>query len=504
MKKTIIFLVILVLTAITKLAVVKIYNSINTPENAIAQYELANSFDDGGSAELDYKRAAELFKLSADQGYADAQNALGLMYYYGQGVEENNVKAAESYEKAAAQGNKYAQYNLAEMYVDELGVKQDYKVAAELYQKAVDQEYAPAQYSFGLMFEYGNGVKKNNKKAVELYQKAANQNDNDALYRLATIYKEGKIVELNYSKAIALYKKISEPDSYGVFEELAVFYDEGKGVTQDHDAADELYKKASKLQYDNAREGLSAGNKDILKLGKSALRLASTARKTASFFGGKPFVLTTFEWPKTKGLPLSFIGQLDLSEINKSKVPWLPNTGRLLFFYDIADQPWGIYPIDQKASVVLYDQGMGELHVQEFPAGLNSEAAIQPRKYLRAEGLISYPTANRTNRISFSSNDDYESYYTFLDYYYVDPRHQVTGYPSAIQSDTMEEDCQKIDLANTSRKAQKDDWKMLLQFDTDDDIDVMWGDSGRLYFWIRESDAQKQNFAHTCVIVQSY
>ncbi|MCR8632194.1 YwqG family protein [Paenibacillus radicis (ex Xue et al. 2023)] len=30
------------------------------------------------------------------------------------------------------------------------------------------------------------------------------------------------------------------------------------------------------------------------------------------------------------------------------------------------------------------------------------------------------------------------------------------------------------------------DWKLLLQIDSEEEIGMMWGDAGRIYFWIRE------------------
>ena len=47
------------------------------------------------------------------------------------------------------------------------------------------------------------------------------------------------------------------------------------------------------------------------------------------------------------------------------------------------------------------------------------------------------------------------------------------------------------------------DWRLLLQLDTDNDAGMMWGDTGVLYFWIREQDARAKDFSKVWVILQS-
>ena len=45
-------------------------------------------------------------------------------------------------------------------------------------------------------------------------------------------------------------------------------------------------------------------------------------------------------------------------------------------------------------------------------------------------------------------------------------------------------------------------WSLLLQVDSDDDAGMMWGDVGRLYFWIRKSDLEDANFSDVWMILQ--
>ena len=46
-------------------------------------------------------------------------------------------------------------------------------------------------------------------------------------------------------------------------------------------------------------------------------------------------------------------------------------------------------------------------------------------------------------------------------------------------------------------------WRLLLQVDTDDShSDMMWGDNGCLYYWIRAEDLAARRFENTWMIMQ--
>ncbi len=73
----------------------------------------------------DNAEATKWFRKAADQGDANAQLNLGLMYRKGQGVPQDYVSAAVWFRKAAEQRIADAQAMLGAAYVTGLGVPED-------------------------------------------------------------------------------------------------------------------------------------------------------------------------------------------------------------------------------------------------------------------------------------------------------------------------------------------------------------------------------------------
>ena len=213
--------------------------------DAGAQFSLGLMYLFGEGVEQNYGKAFEWFEKSAEQGNAGAQNNLGVMYDRGEGVEQDYAKAFEWYEKAAEQGDADAQYNLGVMYKRGEGVEQDYAKAFEWYEKAAEQGHAGAQYSLGCCLWNGHGVEQNREKAFELWQKAAAQNEVHSQYLLGSIYGEGKIVRQDYKKSFEWYERAAmQGDAYAQ-NALGWIYAGGKGVELNYATAFEWHKKAA-------------------------------------------------------------------------------------------------------------------------------------------------------------------------------------------------------------------------------------------------------------------
>ena len=73
-------------------------------------------------SERNYTEAFKYCKKSAEEGHAEAQFNLGVMYQYGRGVKQDYFKAFEWYQKAAEQG-----YADAQIYLDILTQVSNFK-----------------------------------------------------------------------------------------------------------------------------------------------------------------------------------------------------------------------------------------------------------------------------------------------------------------------------------------------------------------------------------------
>lgn len=82
--------------------------------------------------------------------------------------------------REAQNGDAEAQYNLGLMYYNGYGVRQDKSEAVNWYRKAAEQGHASAQFNLGLMYGKGEGVKQDYTEAVNWLRKAARQGDTDA------------------------------------------------------------------------------------------------------------------------------------------------------------------------------------------------------------------------------------------------------------------------------------------------------------------------------------
>ena len=92
----------------------------------------------------------------------------------------------------------------------------------------------------------------------------------------------------------------------------------------------------------------------VAPLAKPAVHLVKSSARTSSYLGGTPALPAGIAWPSKGGKPLTLLASLDLASLSQTlATPWLPTSGRLLFFYDIDNQPWGFDTDDRGRWAVI-------------------------------------------------------------------------------------------------------------------------------------------------------
>jgi uncharacterized protein YwqG len=234
--------------------------------------------------------------------------------------------------------------------------------------------------------------------------------------------------------------------------------------------------------------------------GEACLRLVG-GEDGGSRLGGVPDMAGA--WPRYEGRPLCCVAQLDLAEIRSASGPeWLPDQGRLLFFYELEHGSWGLYAKDAGSAVVIHENGFPVVATEPDDLPYEARFPAYPVSFRRG---ISYPTEERLvvdwGRLNVASTDALEE--ALADLAPAAPMHQIGGYPCPVQSDSMEAECHDI-ARRLGQPSDVADWRLLLQLDTDDDAGMMWGDVGSLYFWIRQQDARAGDFSKIWMILQCH
>lgn len=308
---------------------------------------------------------------------------------------------------------------------------------------------------------------------------------------------------------------------------------------------DYLYRSSNEngeVQPVEEREKGIPAIKDILsKIVKQEIRLNYTKVESplpvgSSKLGGKPDLPPDFEWPEFEGStwgcesklrPLSFLVQINLKDVAAYDTEGLlPSAGLLSFFYECETMLWGYDPKDHGCARVFWFPEETELVSTDFPATLE-EDMILPEcsiSFVPQAILPDYDSLVEGMNIDELCNwDDYEEFLEELD---CDPDEQgsimkLLGYPDVIQH-PMEIECETVtrgystgspkDYQKVTKEENEDirekskDWILLFQMGTVEtgDYELMFGDCGYIYFWIRKEDLLARRFDRIWLILQCY
>lgn len=254
----------------------------------------------------------------------------------------------------------------------------------------------------------------------------------------------------------------------------------------------------------------------------------------SSHFGGVPDVPDNFVWPifetdtyddKTiKPRPLSFIAQFNCQELAAyDRDGLLPQTGLLSFFYETNSQRWGFDPKDAGCARVYWFEDVQKLSKGTFPKNLEKDFRF-PAINMRFEAKRSLPEYK--DFAAGLSVDEYAATWNNFDkviaecYKEQEMCSKLLGWANIIQN-CMTCECELVSkgyyLGNTWKDIPKeeilyakmhscDEWLLLFQLDSveKNDFELMFGDCGSIYYYIRKEDLASKNFDRVWLIQQCY
>ena len=244
-----------------------------------------------------------------------------------------------------------------------------------------------------------------------------------------------------------------------------------------------------------------------------------------SKIGGKPYLPKDFVWPYYEELPLSFLAQINLEEVNSfDKDKLLPSTGMLYFFYELETEEWGYELKNKGCSKVLYFEDTSNFELIDFPKDMKGYCQV-PEFKVTFKANISYPSYEDFDIIHNGGKEVADNFEDFQDAYFdiynnhmesLDSYTKLLGYPDVIQS-SMEEQCAAITKGfiggiDSPKKYREEvikdskNWILLFQMDAIKvyDYELMFEDYGHIYFWIKKEDLKNKNFDNVWLILQFY
>ncbi len=284
-----------------------------------------------------------------------------------------------------------------------------------------------------------------------------------------------------------------------------------------------MKNKLFKIIKDN---GLIHISRKLMEEAKESIRVYTYAvdekeiQLGASKIGGLPDLPKGMQWINTEGVPLSFIAQINMQDTRDYDYhKLLPGAGIIYFFYDCDDQPWGFDPADRDGWKVFYYDGDSSELVRSEPS--SNEVVVFDACSLEFSREITLPPVDSGYLYKLGLNslegniydnlmDDIEELYKERD----DRINRMLGHPDALQGD-MQLECQivtnglycgKVDAYSSPRRFElekgAEDWILLFQLDSDENLQMMWGDDGRIYYWIKKQDLLTRNFDNIWLVLQ--
>lgn len=146
----------------------------------------------------------------ARQGDASAQDAMGMRYYTGKGIQRNYETAVSWFRMAAEQGVAHAMTHLSICYYAGLGVEYNPREAFDWALRAAEHGTPASMRDLGRFYLAGETVPRDLSAAAHWFRKGAEFGSPEAMVDLAQCYWDGLGVEKGLKQAESWFQKAAE------------------------------------------------------------------------------------------------------------------------------------------------------------------------------------------------------------------------------------------------------------------------------------------------------
>jgi uncharacterized protein YwqG len=271
--------------------------------------------------------------------------------------------------------------------------------------------------------------------------------------------------------------------------------------------------------------GLGEHAATVAQAAKDAVRITPVATEEhrqvlgGSRFGGLPDLAVDQEWPVWKRGPLGFVAQIELAALTPFLPSGLlPSTGWLSFFYNPEQDTWGFDPADAEGFRVIYTAGSASIRRMRAREALDDLGRFQACDLMFSQDLSLPSLDGDAFREAGLHRAPTEKLEDLMEALWGDhgwgSRSKLFGFADEIQN-PMEEECALVaggvycgdgsalqDPRAGALTANARLWELLLQVSSHEEAQMMWGDMGMLYFWLRAEDRQAQHFEKSWLILQ--
>ena len=224
-----------------------------------------------------------------------------------------------------------------------------------------------------------------------------------------------------------------------------------------------------------------------------------------SKYGGRPDVPADFQWPHdNSGRPLSLLLQIDCADLAPlDHEGIMPASGHLYFFYELSQMDWD--GTENDVRVIYNDLPSSQLHPLDCPKNLADEHQLKewPLQFTHGSSIPTIEELSQLTDEPFNEEDEDERYEAF-DRLWKESLTGIGSIGSMLGFAFLIQDPIVDDLSSEVLLLQLDSNGEYWREDDETPHDLLFGDDGCIYFYIKREDLQARRFDRITFALQCY